>query len=71
MLGTKFRKWATQTVKQHVALCGTINQSKVETGPKLLIEVISQWNNTAQKKINHSGCLCKDMINKDFQILIP
>ena len=52
-----FRKWATQTLKQHITQGYTINQSRVETDPNLLIEVISQLKNTAQKKINHDDIL--------------
>ena len=52
-----FRKWATQTLKQHITQGYTINQSRIETDPNLLIEVISQLKNTAQKKINHDDIL--------------
>ena len=48
ILGTKFRKWATQTLKQPITQGYTIDKSKVETDPNRLIEVISQLKNTAQ-----------------------
>jgi hypothetical protein len=45
-----FRKWATQTLKQHITQGYTINQSRVEHDPNLLVDVISKLQNKAHSK---------------------
>ena len=52
-----FRKWATQTLKQHITQGYTINQVRVEKDPNLLVEVMSKIQNLAQKQINNDDIL--------------
>ena len=44
----QFRKWATQTLKQHIKQGYTVNQSIVENNPNFLVDVISKLNSTAK-----------------------
>ncbi|WP_432773692.1 RhuM family protein [Francisella salimarina] len=52
-----FRKWATQTLKQHIIQGYTINQSKVENDPNLLVNIISKLQVSAQKQVNNDDIL--------------
>lgn len=52
-----FRKWATQTLKQHIAQGYSINQAKIENDPSFLVNVIAQLQNSAQKKIDNDDIL--------------
>jgi len=52
-----FRKWATQTLKQHIAQGYSINQARIENDPIFLVNVIAQLQNSAQKKINNDDIL--------------
>tara|TARA_B110000091_G_C13820600_1_gene480563 strand:+ start:655 stop:1635 length:981 start_codon:yes stop_codon:yes gene_type:complete len=52
-----FRKWATQTLKQHITQGYTINQSRVEHDPNLLVDVISKLQNTAHSKVDNDDTL--------------
>ncbi|QIV96820.1 Fic/DOC family protein [Allofrancisella inopinata] len=53
----QFRKWATQTLKQHIIQGYTVNESKVENDPNFLIEVMSKIKVLAQKQINNNDTL--------------
>ncbi len=57
VLATKFRKWATQTLKQHIAQGYSINQARIENDPSFLVNVIAQLQNSAQKKIDNDDIL--------------
>lgn len=52
-----FRKWATQTLKQHIIQGYTINQSKVENDPNLLVNIISKLQVSAEKQVNNDDIL--------------
>ena len=52
-----FRKWATQTLKQHIAQGYSINQARIENDPSFLVNVIAQLQNSAQKKIDNDDIL--------------
>ncbi len=52
-----FRKWATQTLKQHITQGYTINESKVENDPNFLVDVVSKIQKLAQKQINNDDVL--------------
>lgn len=53
----KFRKWATQILKQHITQCYTINQLRIENDPNLLVDIISKLQASAQKQINNDDIL--------------
>jgi len=57
VLATKFRKWATQTLKQHITQGYSINQARIENDPSFLVNVIAQLQNSAQKKIDNDDIL--------------
>jgi len=52
-----FRKWATQTLKQHIDQGYSINQARIENDPSFLVNVIAQLQNSAQKKIDNDDIL--------------
>ena len=70
-----FRTWATQTIKQPTTQGYTINQSRVETNPIVLIEQ-KVHHNAILELINQRILIYrffvfrKDIINTDLQILI-
>ena len=57
VLATKFRKWATQTLNQHITQGYSINQARIENDPSFLVNVITQLQNSAQKKIDNDDIL--------------
>ena len=57
VLATKFRKWATQTLKQHITQGYSINQDRIENDHSFLVNVIAQLKNLAHKKIDNDDVL--------------
>ena len=57
VLATKFRKWATQTLKQHIAQGYSINQARIENDPSFLVNVIAQLQKSAYKKVDSDDVL--------------
>jgi death-on-curing family protein len=47
-----FRKWATQTLKQHITNGYTINKSRVESDPKFLLDVVTSLNEMSNNQLN-------------------
>lgn len=52
-----FRKWATQTLKQHITQGYSINQTRIENDPSFLVNVIAQLQNSAYKKVDSDDIL--------------
>lgn len=52
-----FRKWATQTLKQHIKQGYSINQARIENDPSFLVNVIAQLQNSAYQKVDSDDVL--------------
>ncbi len=57
VVGTKFRQWATQTLKQHITQGYTINKNLLEKNYTLFQQAISDIQKLSQNKISSDDIL--------------